>query len=235
MSSAPNPNVALPQGPLVTALLLDAMGTLVRLRPPVPLLSAALASAGYPNSDEVVMAALGSEISYYRRQHLRGGDATGLAELRRDCADIFGDMLTDPPPPAVLEPLLVECLTFEVFDDAWVLLRACRQRGIATAVVSDWDCSLAGHLVALGLADLIDAVVVSAEVGFAKPDVRIFQAALGRIGVGAECALHCGDDPGRDLDGAAAAGVRSVLIDRTDSYPELTPRVATLAELLDLT
>jgi putative hydrolase of the HAD superfamily len=210
------------------------MGTLVRLRPPVPLLVTALASAGFPNSADVVAAALRTEISYYRRHHLRGSDPAGLAALRRDCADIFGGMLTDPPPSDVLAQLLVQCLTFDVFDDALPLLDACRRRGIGIAVVSDWDCALAGLLADLGLAGAVDAIVVSAEVGVAKPDPRIFRVALDRLGVGPESALHCGDDPRRDLDGAAAAGLRSVLIDRTDSHPGLVPRVATLAGLVDL-
>jgi FMN phosphatase YigB (HAD superfamily) len=234
MSSAPNPDVALPPGPPITALLLDAMGTLLRLRPPVPLLSAALASSGFPNSEEVISAALRTEITYYRRQHLRGGDPIGLAGLRSDCADIFGDMLTDPPPRAVLMRLLVDCLTFEVFEDAWTLLRACRHRGIATAVVSDWDCALPDHLAVLGLADLVDVVVVSSEIGVAKPDARIFRAALDRIGVAPESALHCGDDPVRDLDGAARAGVRGVLLDRSASYPGVIPRITSLDQLVSL-
>lgn len=234
MIVATNRIVARSPGVRRGALLLDAMGTLVHLQDPVRALSDALAAAGFPNRRSVVAAALRDEIAYYRANHLRGVDADGLAALRRDCAVVLARRLDVAPAAAQLAEILVGALRFRAFADAAPLLLACRARGVRTAVVSDWDCGLAGHLATLGLAAGIEVVVVSAEVGVTKPDPRIFRVALERLGVSPAAALHVGDDPRRDLAGAAAAGIAGVLLDRNDDHPGLTPRVGSLAEVVAL-
>jgi putative hydrolase of the HAD superfamily len=57
---------------------------------------------------------------------------------------------------------------------------------------------------------LLDAVVLPADAGAAKPDARIFLLALARLGVTAREAVYVGDDPHDDHAGAAAAGLRVV-------------------------
>jgi putative hydrolase of the HAD superfamily len=226
MSALPNPEGT-------RALLLDAMGTLVRLVPPVPGLARALAGAGYPNSDERVAAAMRDEIAYYRRHHLEGGTPAAVRGLRAACAGVLANGLERAPPVPELTQLLVDALKFEAFPDALPLLRRLRNRSIRIAVVSDWDCTLAEHLDRLGVGAWIEEVVVSAVVGVAKPDPRIFAAALERLGVPPEFAVVCGDDPVRDMAGAHAAGIRGVLIDREGRYPDRGSRVVTLDDLSD--
>ena len=81
----------------------------------------------------------------------------------------------------------------------------------------------------------VDAILDSEVVGVAKPDPRIFEMALERLGVPAEQAVHVGDTPAADVDGARAAGVRPVLIDPHDFHAELdVERVPTLAEVVEL-
>jgi putative hydrolase of the HAD superfamily len=224
---------ALPNPEGTRALLLDAMGTLVRLAPPTPALTRALAGAGYPNSEERVAAAMRDEIAYYRRHHLEGRTPAAVRRLRAACAGVLADGLEPAPPVPELTRLLVGALQFETFPDALPLLRRLRNRRIRIAVVSDWDCTLAEHLDRLGVGAWIDDVVVSAVVGVAKPDPRVFAVALERLGVRPEFALVCGDDPVRDVAGASAAGIRGVLIDRDGRYPDLSPRIVTLNDLSD--
>lgn len=50
--------------------------------------------------------------------------------------------------------------------------------------------------------------------GFAKPDVRIFQAAAKAAGVAAAEVLHIGDDPELDVLGALAADMQTAWINR---------------------
>ena len=57
-----------------------------------------------------------------------------------------------------------------------------------------------------------DAVVVSVDIGWRKPDPRAFEAVAGRLGVRVEELLHVGDDPGTD-GGATDAGARAVLLE----------------------
>jgi len=64
------------------------------------------------------------------------------------------------------------------------------------------------------LARYFGAIVISAEVGFGKPDARIFEAALEAIGATADSAVMVGDSLLRDVGGARNAGLRSIWIDR---------------------
>jgi putative hydrolase of the HAD superfamily len=212
-------------------VLLDAMGTLLRLEPPVPALVAGLAAAGHPHGPGAVEAALRAEIAHYRAHHLRGRDAAGLGGLRRECAAVLGAALDDPPPAPVLLELLLDALRFAPYPDAPPLLAHLAAAGVPAVVVSDWDVSLHDHLRALGLADGVAAVVVSAAVGATKPDGRVFRAALDAVGAAPGDAVHCGDDPRRDLAGARAAGIRGVLLDREGVHGGLAPRIRTLAAL----
>jgi putative hydrolase of the HAD superfamily len=65
-----------------------------------------------------------------------------------------------------------------------------------------------------GLAPLLDGVVSSAEAGALKPDPAIFALALDLAGCEPEEALHVGDTVEEDVEGARAAGVRALLVDR---------------------
>jgi HAD superfamily hydrolase (TIGR01662 family) len=61
---------------------------------------------------------------------------------------------------------------------------------------------------ALGIAPLLDVIVVSSEVGIRKPDRRIFSLALEKLRATPEEAWFVGDHPDQDIRGAAAAGLR---------------------------
>jgi putative hydrolase of the HAD superfamily len=204
------------------ALLLDALGTLVRLDDPVGRLRAALARRGVQISPEDAAQRMRAEIAYYRAEHHRAGTRAGLAELRADCARLAG----------VDVDVLLEAIHFEPFPEVERVLDECARRGIALAVVSDWDVSLHDVIAELGWTERFGIVVTSAELGVAKPDPRPFLTALDALGVVPADAVHVGDDPEADVGGAAAAGVRGVLLDR-DRVVEGPGVVASLDELLD--
>lgn len=67
---------------------------------------------------------------------------------------------------------------------------------------------------ALGIAALFDAIIYSAEVGFHKPDRRIYDHTAAVLGVSNEDCLFVGDDPDSDIAGALAAGMEAVWLDR---------------------
>ena len=120
-------------------------------------------------------------------------------------------------------------------DGAQTVLEALAASGRRLAVVSNWHRALHGILAAHGLADAFDAILVSAEVGWRKPHRRIFEAALERCGVRAEEAVHVGDTPHDDVQGAHAAGIRAILIGAREPPEDLPPgtrRIRALRELL---
>lgn len=84
------------------------------------------------------------------------------------------------------------------------------------------------------LDSLIDAAVISGELGFGKPDRRIFETALAGLAVEAGEAVMVGDNPAKDVAGAQAVGIRSIWISHGRDGPEgLCPDsiVASIAEL----
>ena len=188
------------------AVTVDAFGTLVTLVDPGPALDRALRQLGVSRSHDEIAAAFAAEAAYYQPRSLEGRDPNTLADLQRRCAGVFLDALGADVDPAVCAPTYVASLEFEPAPDAEEALETLAARGLALGVVSNWDCTLPRHLEALGLARFFAAVVTSAEAGAAKPDPRIFAAALERLGAAPDRTIHVGD--GRsDALGAAAAGI----------------------------
>jgi putative hydrolase of the HAD superfamily len=200
------------------ALFVDALGTLLRLEPVPPRLRAALSARGIEVSVEDAARAFQAEVAYYLAHQLEGRDQASLATLRERCADVVAAALGVPAGPTVLEALL-EAIRFSAFEDAGPALERVRAKGLTVVVVSNWDCSLPEVLERVGLAQLVDHVVSSAAVGAAKPDPAIFDCALRTAHCAPGEALHVGDSADNDLKGAAAAGVRAVLLDRDGTGP----------------
>jgi HAD superfamily hydrolase (TIGR01509 family) len=74
---------------------------------------------------------------------------------------------------------------------------------------------------------LLDVVVLPSDAGAAKPDPRIFQLALRRIGVSPGEALYVGDDPEEDFAGARAAGLAAMDVTSLDRLEDLLQRCST--------
>ncbi|MEP6821063.1 MAG: HAD-IA family hydrolase [Chthoniobacterales bacterium] len=107
----------------------------------------------------------------------------------------------------------------EVID---VLEKLCGRYRLA--VISNFDDRLRVILEQLGLSRYFSSVVISSEVGADKPDPLIFQRALELSNVAADVALHVGDDPVRDWQGAAAAKISIFKLDRSrNSLRDLLP------------
>jgi putative hydrolase of the HAD superfamily len=110
--------------------------------------------------------------------------------------------------------------TWDVFPDVMPALAALRARGTSLGIVSNFDSRVRRILARLGLASSFQSVTLSSEVGATKPDRAIFARALARHGVDAARAVHVGDSPSEDCEGARAAGLRAVLIDRAGRHAD---------------
>lgn len=224
-------------GPAPRAVLLDALGTLVELDDPVGGLMRSLAARGIAPGEREVAIALRDEIAFYRAEHHVAVDADALEALRLDCARVFAESLGAPA--AGLSALdmrdaLLEGLRFRAFDDVAPALARLRAAGARLAVVSNWDVSLHEVLRDTGLGDAFDVVLTSAQERTQKPDPELFRIALERLGsVAPQDAVHVGDDRVADVEGALAAGIQPLLLDRDGAGgPSAGARVIrTLAEL----
>jgi putative hydrolase of the HAD superfamily len=102
-----------------------------------------------------------------------------------------------------------------LFDDAIPFLTRLSDRGIKIAIVSNCTENTRAMLVATGVDKLADELVLSCEVGSAKPAPEIFRYALDRLGVSPEAALFV-DDQARFCAGSVAVGIRAAQIVRRE-------------------
>jgi putative hydrolase of the HAD superfamily len=219
----------------VRAVLLDALGTLVELRPPAPRLRGLLAGDGFDVSEERAAAGFAAEIAYYLDHHLEGSDPERLERLRDRCAEELRRAVGVPElDHATARRAMLGALEFRPYPDVLPALEALRERGLTLVIASNWDCSLPDWLEPTGIMELVDGVVTSAEVGAAKPAPRVFERALAVAGVAPDDALHVGDKVDNDVEGARAAGVRPVLVQREGEPPGGLEAIRSLEELAAL-
>jgi HAD superfamily hydrolase (TIGR01549 family) len=126
-----------------------------------------------------------------------------------------------------------------LFDDATQTLQALRQRFKLGLVTNGPSRTQRPKIEQFKLSDYLDLLIVSEEVGVAKPDPAIFAIALEQLGVAPGEALFVGDSPEFDLRGAAAAGMPFVWMNpRRETLPDGVVRpvavIERLAELLPL-
>jgi putative hydrolase of the HAD superfamily len=216
-----------------SAVLLDALGTLIELETPWPHLVDELAARGVVVGEDAAREAMLAEMAYYRAHHDEASTRPALKDLRRRCAGVIQDRLRTSLPPAEVEDALLAAVRFRAYPEVPAVLERLRAAGARLAVVSNWDVSLHDVLERTGLRALVDAVVISAELGAAKPDPAIFRAALERLGATAGEALHVGDSMEHDIAGAQAAGLDAVLVARDGAEaPDGVRVVASLDGLL---
>lgn len=122
-------------------------------------------------------------------------------------------------------------------------LAAIAATGVKLAIVSNADGSVEAQLAADGICQVgpgpgvaMDAILDSSVVGVAKPDPRIFELALAALGgIAPARAIHIGDTPAADVEGARAAGITPVLVDPYDDHRDTdVVRVTSLAEAASL-
>ncbi len=123
--------------------------------------------------------------------------------------------------------------SWRAYDDVQPALASLRQEGYTLAVLSDWGSSLEMILKQTGLHPCVDFLVVSAVEGVAKPRPAFFERALQRAGIEPGAALMVGDNYYADIQGAAGAGIRGILIDRQGHHDDglPVPRIRQLDEL----
>lgn len=147
-------------------------------------------------------------------------------------ADVVGPHPVDPVDHVAEMRQLLGPRAFVVYPDVLPVLRALRARELRLAVVSDWQKGLRLFCDELGLGPFFEAVVASAEVGFAKPDRRLFDHAARRLGLDGAEILHVGDHE-LDVEGARSAGFQALRLQRDVPTPGGDGSIHSLADLLE--
>lgn len=159
--------------------------------------------------------------AYDTTRPARGIGTYGSAE--GDMAAVVSAAGVDPD-PALIEELTAYEHAFllgdgiTLYEDSLEVAAELRARGTKTALVSNCSHSTIPVVEHLGLAEVLDVLVLSVTAGVAKPDAGIYRAALDGLAAEPEGAVFV-DDQARYCDGAAALGIGTRLIVRPSSNP----------------
>jgi putative hydrolase of the HAD superfamily len=199
----------------IRAVLFDAGNTLVWLDH--PFLVELLREHGYEVTEEKIL-----EAEYGAKLLLdalvRDGKATDQTRGPVYFAEVFRQLrIPDDRFPELAQRLwkrhAERNLWSRVREQTVETLEALREAGYRLGVISNADGRVEALLSLLGLRDQFEFVIDSHVVGLEKPDPRIFQMGLDRMGLTAEEAVYVGDVYEIDVVGARAAGLRPFLID----------------------
>ena len=100
-----------------------------------------------------------------------------------------------------------------ISKDAAIFLQKCQNLNIVICIVSDMIANIQiRKLQKLGVTKNIRYLVTSEEVGTEKPDAKIFQMALDKLGLSAKEVVMIGDSEIKDIKGAQALGIKAYKI-----------------------
>lgn len=120
-------------------------------------------------------------------------------------------------------------------DDVLPTLKSLKDLGYKLAIVSNRHEEFSDLVDELGLLEYFEMTLAAGQVGWWKPDPRLFRHALGVLGAGAEKSVYIGDNYYADVLGARAAGLNPVLVDPFEIYdsPDC-PVIASIGEIENL-
>ena len=125
--------------------------------------------------------------------------------------------------PALRERLMALYRTLDTFPEVPSVLQELKAGGMRTAILSNGAPDMLGAAVAAaGLDDVLDAWLSVEDVGVYKPDPRVYQLAVDRLGVPADAICFMSSNEW-DAVGAAAFGFRVVWVNRYGQPYERLP------------
>ena len=104
-----------------------------------------------------------------------------------------------------------------VYEDALPMLERLRPRYRLALLTNGAPDLQREKLAGAGLAHWFDEVLVSGDIGFGKPNPRVYETMLTRLDVAPDEALMIGNSLHSDIAGAQAAGIRAVWVNREAS------------------
>jgi HAD superfamily hydrolase (TIGR01549 family) len=223
----------------IRAVTFDAYGTLLRLDRPFERLAGELKRIGIHVPMEIVAKVFLREMSYYRKHHLEGNNPENLLSLRFRCADLLFKMLAQEGYEAQVARedrlrVLMGSIRFALYEDALSVLDWCTANGLATGVISAWDCSLVATLKE-HCPHAFSQVIVSAIEGIDKSEPSLFLKAAQSFGIPPGHIIHVGDEIENDIQIAGEAGLKTVLLDRDQAHKGIgSQRIESLEEFPNL-
>ncbi|KAL7908554.1 HAD-like domain-containing protein [Trichoderma velutinum] len=116
-----------------------------------------------------------------------------------------------------------------------------REHGYRIAIITNGQVEdQAAKVKAIGIQLLIDCIITSEEAGYRKPDRRIFQYAIERLGASLDTTCMIGDSADSDIKGALDAQLAAIMYDPTAQnsqkllFGKQIPIIRHMAQLPDL-
>jgi len=228
----------------IKAVFFDAAGTLIKPARSVGESYAAIAAKhGKEVSSTNITERFRTCFDAAPRLAFPGASEDTVAALERDWWKSLVAQVFEPWSPfGRFEEYFAELFAYFASPNAWTLypevletLTSLKERDLILDVISNFDSRLVRILDGLGAGAQFENIFVSSRVGYAKPDGRIFNAALSCHGLAPAQALHVGDSEINDLSGANQAGIKGILVERgkTSTAPA-SDRINSLRSILAL-
>jgi putative hydrolase of the HAD superfamily len=207
-------------------VLFDLVGTL--LAPAVPVGATYAASAarhGIQVDPKIIASQFRQALSRYRYRPQATVPSDG--EDRLFWGEIIRESLApalDSGPGLARQQEIVEELyahygrgaAWRLYPETRSVLADLRGLGLRLGVLSNWDRRARRVLADLGLIEFFSALFLSAELGAAKPDPRLYRLVSDRLGCPTAALLLVGDDPENDGTAAQACGYASWVVRRPE-------------------
>jgi len=212
----------------IDAILFDAGGTLIDVRPPKGEIFASVLSAhGFNTKPEKIASSMAKAD---RRLDAEFAEIDGKDEARfwRDYDDlVLADLGIKAHIEEVsndlsksFEEIMQKVESWTEYPDVRPALERLRRRDFKLGVVSNATDLLNKVLHNLDLLRYFDFVIISDEVGVRKPSPRIFMMAAEQAGASPSRSIYLGDKPTVDIHGATMAGMNAILVDRANVFPD---------------
>lgn len=203
---------------MLRAVVFDAVGTLIHAFPAV---SQVYATIGKKHGSRFSPDEITNRFrAAFRQQEdidrLAAWATNEARELRR-----WREIVAKTLPDADREACFAELYEHFARSTAWALdpaardvIAQLRRDNVIIAMASNFDERLHGIIAGLPPLDDLDAVIISSQVGARKPARSFFEAIEKRLGIPGSQIAFVGDDPINDGQGAADAGMQSILLGR---------------------
>ena len=167
-----------------------------------------------------------------------------LGGLEDEIRTMLQQLGVEPAPALVAELAETETAGWTravtLYPETVPTLTGLRERGLLLGLISNCSVQAGAILERIGLAEYFDAIVLSYEVGIAKPDLAIFEHACQQLRVMPAESMFVADGAFTELDAAKALGMVAVKIEQdhqSGDYGTSTVfdhRIGRLTEVLDL-
>ena len=222
----------------VVAVTLDAEGTLLHPHPPVGVVYAEVIRRYGINADTISLERSFRDsfrsVSADRRDQV--SDQAELEFWKRVVLQTLEGFDYGDKFDSIFEDLYREFGTarrWKLVQDGVPTIKGLRERGYLVSVLSNWDSRLRQVLQEIGLEPLLDACFISCEIGFEKPDRRIFQYVEKALSLEPQQFLHVGNSLEHDAEGAKNAGWEYLIVQTGEALsPGHEHRVSNLGEVL---